>query len=187
MATLKQHQRLTQLVTLAVVAGILLLNSACGTRGGYYNSDYRQQSGTDQSKLFVPVAGLPIVGAQQIQQIAQNNPNPTMSATQLTQISEDFGDLNTCYQNILNQGVRLFAEGRQTTQYIFAGSGQELVKCYQYIVAVKNQQYQQDLQRQQWWNNLLPLLYQQGNSGGTFSGSYPDMTIPRPPSVGGTR
>lgn len=191
MTTLKQHHRLTQLVTLAVITGILLLNSACGTRGSYSNSFYSRQTGGDNQQFFAPAAGLPTATAQEVQQIAQSTPNPSTSAAQLTQISEDFGELNNCYRNVLNRGLQLFQEGRQNTQYIFTGSGQELVKCYQYIVSEKNRQYQQDLQRRQaqeaWNNYILQLWQRQGGSSGSFAGYYPDMQIPRPPSVGGPR
>lgn len=86
------------------------------------------------------------------------------SSGQLTLAAgQDFGYLNSCYQQTLNQGQGFFRQN-YTAESIFSGAGQEIVACYQKVLEQRTQWAQQQYQQQlyQWqYQQRLQQAYQQ--------------------------
>lgn len=114
-----------------------------------------------------------------------SSPNGGGTAGQLTlATAQDFGFLNSCYQQILTQGQGYFREG-YTADSIFMGAGQEIVSCYQQVLQQRTQwmQQQQAYQQQlyQWqYQQKMQWLY---NYYSNLNRSQVFETV-RPPALG---
>lgn len=184
-----------------VLSAILFLNSGCGSRKfssltsgtfDYFsqagnlpnqygsNSALRDQSARAQSGGTSSPATSSPSGSSWASFSAGSGSGSTISVA-TAQTAVNFGELNTCYQNVLNQGIQNLRNSQYSVQDVYVGAGAELLKCYQYILTIKQQQYNTAAQQQQyyqaWMKQWASLIQNQFNQSKTA------VPLTRPPSV----
>lgn len=196
MATLKHNYRRTQLITLAVLSAILFLNSGCGRRGDSGTGSLRGgQLGVVDTSSIGGNSSSTKKRSKRVKDQAdssddQDNNWSNGSQDELEalpastiQTAANFGLLNTCYYNVLDQGIKNLRNTRYSVQDVYVGAGTELMKCYEYIITVKQQTYNDAIKKmkdyQVWQANMAQALQyfqqQQAKSNAPV--------IARPPTV----
>jgi hypothetical protein len=75
------------------------------------------------------------------------------------QTSQDFGDLNWCYQTILNRGNQLFVTGA-SAETVFEGAGHAIVKCYNDVLTERARLLEEARLAQDWENKKNQFITQ---------------------------
>jgi len=157
---------------LQAAAVVLLLTSACSNKKqtprlyNYNNtsSDSWYAAGILPTAFQSNFAAIPI-NSNSNQEI-QVQSTPAM----VQQTSQDFGDLNWCYQTILSRGNQLFGTGA-SAETVFEGAGNAIVKCYNDVLTERARLLEEAKVAQEWEKNknqffaqMLPMFISRNNS-----------------------
>jgi len=197
---LNHTYRRPQLITLAVLSAILFLNSGCGKRGNSGTGSLRGgQLGVGEPLTDGGNSSVTRRRSRRVQENPDSAVNPDNNVSNASQDDEqslpastiqtatNFGLLNTCYYNVLDQGIKNLRNTRYSVQDVYVGAGTELMKCYEYIITVRQQTYNDAIKRmrdyQIWQTNMaqaLQYFQQQQARSNTPVAARPPTVLLRP-------